>query len=100
MKMTPQHFSELQEAMHRVLKEHSAIFNAEAYKSAGLSEKRLRWDVLKATGTVGGMPEIRWICDVCYPYLHDEHLDTALRQCMDNYQALQAKAQPDASPSP
>lgn len=98
MKMTQQHFAEMQEAVHRVLKENPGVFDE--YKRAGLSDKRLRWDVLRTAKTVGGMPEVRWICDVCYPYLNDDHIDTALRQCVSNYQALQARAQPDASPSP
>lgn len=39
-------------------------------------EKRLRWDALHAV-----IPS-RWVCDNLYPYVNDDHIDTALRRVM------------------
>lgn len=41
-------------------------------------EKRFRWDLLY--GLVGS----NWVCDTLYPYLNDNHIDSALKQiCKD-----------------
>jgi hypothetical protein len=69
--MTAEHFAVLQENCNVVLANHPNMVNQ--YIAAGLTEKRFRWDVLKA-GT-----SIQWLCDELYPYLNDDHIDTALR---------------------
>jgi len=40
-------------------------------------EKRLRWDFFIMT--LGS----KWLCDNLYPYLNDDHIDSALRQVME-----------------
>lgn len=35
--------------------------------------KRLRWDIANASGL------IPWFCSDLYPYMNDDHIDTALR---------------------
>jgi hypothetical protein len=39
-------------------------------------EKRLRWDIINYV--LGS----KWICFFLYPYLNDDHIDTALREVM------------------
>jgi len=46
---------------------------SEAYKRAGLSHMRFRWDALHASG---------YPLTPLYGYLHDSHVDTALRTIM------------------
>ena len=45
-----------------------------AYVAAGLSDERYRWDLTYAAKLS------LWICDTLYPYLNDDHIDTALRR--------------------
>jgi hypothetical protein len=45
-----------------------------AYKEAGLSDKRYRWDLLYRAKLS------QWISDNIYPYAIDAHIDTVLRQ--------------------
>ena len=45
-----------------------------AYVAAGLSDKRYHWDLTYAAGLTP------WICSTLYPYLNDDHIDTALRR--------------------
>lgn len=45
----------------------------EAYKAAGASHKRYRWDLSYAARLTP------WVCAEIYPYANDDHLDTALR---------------------
>ena len=45
-----------------------------AYVAADLSDMRYRWDLTYAVGLTP------WICSTLYPYLNDDHIDTALRR--------------------
>ena len=45
-----------------------------AYVAAGLSDKRYHWDLTYAADLTP------WICSTLYPYLNDDHIDTALRR--------------------
>jgi len=47
-----------------------------AYKAAGHTNKRYRWDLLWAAGLT------RWVCDHIYPYANDDHIDTVLRRAV------------------
>ena len=47
-----------------------------AYKAAGHTNKRYRWDCLWAAGLT------RWVCDHIYPYANDDHIDTVLRRAV------------------
>lgn len=44
------------------------------YKACGLSDKRYRWDLTYLANSS------RFICDVLYEYMNDDHIDTALRK--------------------
>jgi hypothetical protein len=45
-----------------------------AYKDAGLSLKRYQWDMTWKAGLSA------YICDTLYPYLNDDHIQTALNR--------------------
>jgi hypothetical protein len=45
-----------------------------AYRDAGLSLKRYQWDVTWKAGLT------TYICDTLYPYLNDDHIQTALNR--------------------
>lgn len=70
MKIKPEHYEKLEQAMKLIMEKHPA----KEYRDAGHSEKSYRWDVLRATGLM------RWVCDTLYPYANDDHIDTALRR--------------------
>lgn len=74
MKITPEHYSHLREAMRPKLPlvaEHLvAVAKDSRVKSPPM---RTRWDWLYASGLTP------WICDNLYKYANDEHIDTALR---------------------
>lgn len=44
-------------------------------------DKRYRWDVFHAIGRALNPhgPGTKWCCDELYPYLNDDHIDSALR---------------------
>lgn len=44
-----------------------------AYKDAGLTDKRYRWDLSYRAGLTP------WFCSEVYGYANDDHIDTALR---------------------
>ena len=53
----------------------------EARKAAieqGHSDMRYRWDCLWTS------KQSRWVCDNLYPYINDDHIDTALRRIIPN----------------
>lgn len=73
MRIKPEHYKYLKA---KITKELIADTRAKLLRSSRQPldfAKRLRWDCLYA----GGLSQ--WICDNLYPYLNDEHLDTALR---------------------
>lgn len=53
----------------------------DAYRSAGLTALRYRWDLVYAAfrPNVEGA-SLSWFCDTMYDYLDDTHIDTALRK--------------------
>jgi hypothetical protein len=70
MKMTPWHYKHFSEAI-------TAIDSPElraAYKAEGLSLKRYQWDVTYKAGLTA------YICETLYPYLNDDHIQTALNK--------------------
>jgi hypothetical protein len=69
MKMTKEHFAYIRTAICR----DGFAPTLPDYKARGLSAKRYRWDMLYRAGLS------KWICDNLYPYLNDEHIDTAMR---------------------
>ena len=77
--MQPAHYAYIKEAIAPV----AARVNPVEYRKQIVAEgkardpdKRVRWDYLYAAKLSS------WICDNLYDYLHDEHIDTALRSIM------------------
>lgn len=54
---------------------------------------RYRWDLLWAAVDTPAFPTSKWVCDNLYPYLNDEHIDSALREIlrMDHRSTLSAE---------
>ena len=69
MKITLEHYNQLAASLQPAIDDNPI----QAYREAGLSEKRYRWDMTYKAGLS------KWICDNLYPYLDDSHIDTALR---------------------
>ena len=82
MKIKPEHYDELKQAIERVQSEYPS-HSLESYISAGLTPMRFRWDLLWTAIKLGyfqlgdgvGVPG----CPL-YAYLNDTHIDTALRR--------------------
>ena len=70
MKMTKQHFDHIAEKIGAL---DTPALRA-AYRNAGLSLKRYQWDVAYQVGLTA------YICDTLYPYMNDEHIQTALNR--------------------
>ena len=68
MKIKAEHYEYLKE--HILKAENKITFRNDCL----LSPMRYRWDLLHAAGLT------KWICDNLYPYLNDDHIDTALRK--------------------
>jgi len=77
MKMTQQHYDQLSAAINCA--KDSAPYSLEQYREKGLSDERYRWDLLW-TAQMDGVSGNSWVCKNLYPYLNDDHIDTALRQ--------------------
>lgn len=76
MKIKPEHFEYIKAAIANLDPEKVAA-HKEALKGDSRVrdlDKRFRWDCLHAT-----VPS-RWVCDNLYPYMNDDHIDTALRK--------------------
>lgn len=76
MKIKPEHYAVLKQAVDSVLERVTNIRSE--YQAKGLSDKRYRWDLLYATkikiGDGRGMSGLP-----LYEYMDDTHIDTALR---------------------
>ncbi len=73
MKMKPEDIEKLRQAIEPIVKSHPEAY--EQYKSAGHSDMRYNWDVLRASKF-----------DVCqfYTYLNDTHINSALAHILGN----------------
>lgn len=78
MKIKPEHYKLMAEALAPLIL-NTAV--RQSYTAAGYSDMRFRWDVLRAS-TIEGVRGITWIGDNLYPYMNDDHIDTALRHIM------------------
>ena len=82
MKITPEHYETLAELTSGVLARHDLGYLHESYELGKFARSeavedlnmRFRWDVLNASPH-----STRFICDELYPYLNQDHIDTALR---------------------
>ncbi len=70
MKMKTSHFDHIAEKIAAL---DTPALRA-AYREAGLSLKRYQWDITYQTGLTA------YICDTLYPYLTDDHIQTALNR--------------------
>ena len=71
MKIKPEHYQALKEAVDNVLQAQPEI-TVDVYLAKGRTAERFRWDALWARGfRIPG----EW-----YKYLNDNHIDTALRK--------------------
>ncbi len=69
MKMSQDDYDELESAINQTIKAYSNI--KQSYLRRGLSMERFRWDMLHLSG---------FSTNPLYAYLHDSHIDTALRK--------------------
>jgi hypothetical protein len=76
MKMRPEHFALLKSECEAVLRARPTM--RQSYLDKGRSLQRLRWDVVGAI-RIDGDTGIKWVCDTLYPYLNDDHINTALK---------------------
>ncbi len=76
MKMKPEDYAQLEQAINRVLAEHPGI-TVQGYKGVGLSTMRFRWNIMYMAITRGYFPQLS---DSLYTYCNDDHIDTALRR--------------------
>jgi hypothetical protein len=83
MKITTDHFTILAAAVQHTLTAHPDVIAA--YRTAGLSEMRLRWDLLWASERY--LPEY-WITNTLYSYLSDAHIDTALKKILSAHHLM------------
>lgn len=70
MKMRPEHFAEIK----AVIAPLDTPERRESSVKRGISDMSYRWGLTYAAGLTP------WICDNLYPYLNDDHIDTALRR--------------------
>lgn len=75
MKMRPEHYKALED-MIALFGRQDTVATREAYRKAGLSSKRYRWDAL---WSVPHERRTEWFDLGIYEYLNDDHIDTALR---------------------
>lgn len=77
MKIRPDDYEKLKKAVIHVVSQ--CPDSSAAYKDAGLSARRYRWDILRATklkigDSVGAPGDLN-----LYDYMNDDHIDTALK---------------------
>lgn len=70
MKMKDEHLDVIRTAVQKADEDR----RRQIYRDQGLSDKRYRWDLLWSSGMS------KWVSDHLYPYLTDDHIDTALRE--------------------
>lgn len=76
LKIDFDHFKTLHDAIERARKE-CPDMTLDSYKQQGRTAKRWRWDLLwyAAAKILPG----DWVTKTLYPYLNDNHIDSALR---------------------
>ena len=79
MKIKPEHFAMLSSAIDAQADRFKGA--ALAYLSAGMSEQRFIWDVLRATGLRPGNAHNGDAWSV-YDYMNDSHIETALKAAL------------------
>lgn len=80
MRMKAEHFEHLSNEITQTIESNPTLINR--YKARDIARgdrvsdinKRFRWDLLFMTSNLA-----RWVRETLYPYLNDDHIDTALR---------------------
>ncbi len=81
MKIHSKDLAVLEQAVRRAMSDNPTM--ASEYEVKGLSDKRLRWDLLRLSGLDVFGDGIGTHADLnLYAYLDDSHIDTALRHCV------------------
>jgi hypothetical protein len=80
MKMLTVHYEKIATALDEVTKQYINIANE--YTANGLSQKRYRWDMVKATRILS--ENNSEFLNELYHYLNDDHIDTALRHYFEH----------------
>ena len=75
MKMTTEHFTILEAAMNKSMQEGAML----PFDTSEWTNMRFRWQWMHET-KIDGQRSSAWVCDHLYPYLNDDHIDTALRR--------------------
>ena len=70
MKIKPEHL----EHLRQLVTPHDTPEARKLAIEQGHNNMRYRWDCLWAA------KQSRWVCDNLYPYINDDHIDTALRR--------------------
>lgn len=78
MKIKPEHYAELKSKIASFVdaNREAVLAHRKSLKSDGRVrdlDMRFRWDVSHAAGVTP------WACEALYPYMNDDHIDTALR---------------------
>lgn len=76
LKIEYQHYKVLSDAIQRARSDCPA-HTLESYTSRGLTPKRWRWDLMWYC-SAKLLPK-HWITETLYPYLNDNHIDSALK---------------------
>ena len=81
MKIKPQHYSIIKDSINQFMESHKGLLE-QHYQDIKINnkakdiDKRFRWDIIHGAGLT------QFICKELYPYLNDDHIDTALRRVM------------------
>ena len=81
LKIKPEHFELIKAACEAKVQAHPGLESS--YRKQGLSAKRFHWDVFHSV-SINGEPSNRFVCDVLYKYLNDDHINSALRVVFAN----------------
>lgn len=98
MKIRPEHYEHMKAAIAPLM--HLVPAHREFVIAEGKArdvEKRIRWDLCYKAGLSS------WMSSTLYGYVHDSHIDTALRNIVAELQvapqvAVEAEAEPAAAP--
>ncbi|HET8689718.1 MAG TPA: hypothetical protein VFM18_24190 [Methanosarcina sp.] len=77
LKIKPEHYEVLKNAFQDLNKQMNLDHVKSQYMTTGHTELRFRWDMfwyIKMSG---------WVCRELYPYLTDDHIDSALRKIFE-----------------
>lgn len=76
MKIKPEHMDEIRKRINHLGTTCDLPGVRANYIASGLSEKRFRWDIMRAAG----LSTLLW--NTLYLYANDDHIDTALRRAI------------------